>query len=248
MRSSLYSLPRHLSLRPHLHRGRNDQLHRERTSQFRKNANGDYMIVLFNDEIIKICFPRSLTLFVKCDSSSKLHTRLIRYRRLRSIYWTPAEDFLMMNSTSGLWWSSQGEENILNIWWESFLVKIIKAICLLSVNLNKCSIFFLQSEDRRQVKILVITSTLLSFPLFSLKHSKVRENISKNSSSSRRKTNIASLLQICAMQCYSKPVQKIKLFFVTRNKKSLCIYLLKCKKNWYAFEKTSQSSLYLCCL
>ena len=112
MRSSLYSLPRHLSLRPHLHRGRNDQLHRERTSQFRKNANGDYMIVLFNDEIIKICFPRSLTLFVKCDSSSRLHTRLIRYRRLRSIYWTPAEDFLMMNSTSGLWWSSQGEDEL----------------------------------------------------------------------------------------------------------------------------------------
>ena len=44
-----------------------------------------------------------------------------------------------------------------------FLVKVIKTICLLSVNLNKCSVFFLQSEDRRQVKNLVITSNLLSF-------------------------------------------------------------------------------------
>ena len=199
-----------------------------------------------------IWFPRSHTLSVKSDSSSRLPTRSTPSRRLPSTCWTPAADSLTMSSTSGLWWSSRGEAEYLKYltgdWRDSFLLQIIKAICLLSVNLNKCSIFFLQSEDRRQVKILVITSTLLSFPLFSLKHSKVRENISKNSSSSRRKTNIASLLQICAMQCYSKPVQKIKLFFVTRNKKSLCIYLLKCKKNWYAFEKTSQSSLYFCCL
>ena len=41
MWSALYSLPRDLPLRPHLHWRRDDQLHWERTSQFRKNANGN---------------------------------------------------------------------------------------------------------------------------------------------------------------------------------------------------------------
>ena len=166
MWSALYSLPRDLPLRPHLHWRRDDQLHWERTSQFRKNANGNswwwILLMMISNVFPKIAHViREVRQFqqtpYKIDPILKAAEYLLDpSRRL------PDDELyqrsLMIEPRWGeIFWI------FLNILLQIFSgFKILKAICLLSVNLNKCSVFFLQSEDWREVKILVITSTLLS--------------------------------------------------------------------------------------